>query len=245
MDALERDALGLGLRPGDDHYRAFVGPPGDYDLVAAMTFSLLAVLGCRQQHRVLDIGCGSLRVGRLLIPYLNAGGYTGLDPNAWLVECGISRETGQDQVRIKAPRFVIADNASQLVAEGARFDFIVAQSIFSHCGADLLQAWLESFAQLAAIDGTALVTWIEGPADTDAIGWVYPGCVAFTAATMQRMAAAHGLSFVPLHWRHPRQRWALLAQPGYDAVRVQGRSLGWDDSFDWIRTREQPAPRRG
>ncbi len=48
--------LGSEHRPRGNHYRAFVGPPEDYDLVAAMTFSLLVVLGLRQQHRVLNIG---------------------------------------------------------------------------------------------------------------------------------------------------------------------------------------------
>ena len=67
------DPLGLNLKAGDSHYRAYVGPPGDYDRIAAMTFNLLTAVGLRQQHKVLDIGCGSLRVGRLLIPYLNKG----------------------------------------------------------------------------------------------------------------------------------------------------------------------------
>ena len=66
--------LGIGLVPGDPHYRAFVGPPEDYDLVSAMSFGLLTALGLRQHHALLDIGCGSMRVGRLLIPYLNVGG---------------------------------------------------------------------------------------------------------------------------------------------------------------------------
>ena len=33
--------LGLGLAPGEHHYRAYVEPPEDYDLIAAMTFNLL------------------------------------------------------------------------------------------------------------------------------------------------------------------------------------------------------------
>lgn len=48
--------LGLHLKPGDPHYRAYVGPPQDYDLVSAMCFNLLTSLGLRQHHRVLDIG---------------------------------------------------------------------------------------------------------------------------------------------------------------------------------------------
>lgn len=239
------ESLGLELTPGHEHYRAYVGPPTDYDLVAAMTFSLLVALGCRQQHKVLDIGCGSLRVGRLLIPYLNKRGYAGIEPNEWLVKEGIEREIGEDQVRIKEPRFHFSDNAAALIKDQTEYDFVIAQSIFSHCGIDLLEAWLAQFAQLIADDGTSVVTYLDGPTDTDATGWVYPGCVTFTQRTMERLAREHSLEFVPLLWRHPRQRWALLAKRGFDAARFHDRTLAWDDCLDWISSRGQrPHPSR-
>ena len=52
----DREDLGVGLKPGDSHYRAYVGPPEDYDLIAAMTFNLLTTLGLRQHHSLLDVG---------------------------------------------------------------------------------------------------------------------------------------------------------------------------------------------
>jgi len=132
------ESLGLGLAPGDAHYRAYVGPPEDYDLIAATTFNLLTTIGLRQHHTLLDVGCGSLRVGRLLIPYLNRSNYAGIEPNAWLIEEGITREIGRDMVEIKRPRFLTADSPEILRTAGSSFDFAVAQSIFSHCGPDLL-----------------------------------------------------------------------------------------------------------
>src|SRR5439155_1611617 len=59
----DREDLGACLKAGDPHYRAYVGPPEDYDLIAAMTFNLLTTLGLRQHHSLLDFGCGSLRIG--------------------------------------------------------------------------------------------------------------------------------------------------------------------------------------
>src|SRR5437879_12824633 len=91
----DQEELGLGLKPGDAHYRAYVGPPEDYDLIAAMTFNLLTTLGLRQHHSLLDVGCGSLRIGRLLIPYLNRGKYFGVEPAEWLVAEGIKQELGE------------------------------------------------------------------------------------------------------------------------------------------------------
>jgi hypothetical protein len=59
------ESLGLELSPGARHYRAYVGWPVNFDLVAAMTFNLLTTIGLRQHHTLLDVGCGSLRSGRV------------------------------------------------------------------------------------------------------------------------------------------------------------------------------------
>jgi len=133
--------LGLGLKPGAAHYRAYVGPPRDYDLIAAMVFNLLTSLGLRQHHRVVDIGCGSLRIGRLLIPYLNRGHYVGVEPNRWLVREGIRNEVGRDQVKIKQPTFSFASDLAHFEAP-LHLDFAVAQSILSHTGPDLTRHWM-------------------------------------------------------------------------------------------------------
>src|SRR5213083_514418 len=135
----DRENLGLGLKPGDSHYRAYVGPPEDYDLIAAMTFNLLTTLGLRQHHSLIDIGCGSLRIGRLLIPYLNEGNYFGLEPNEWLVDEGIKRELGEALVRIKRPTFFFSDSPETVIRAKLSFDFALAQSIFSHCRLDLFR----------------------------------------------------------------------------------------------------------
>lgn len=235
----EVETLGLDVPPGQGHYRAYVGPPGDYDLVAAMTFGLLTVLGLRQHHRLLDIGCGSLRVGRLLIPYLNRGCYTGLEPNAWLIQDGIDREVGQDQIRIKEPHFVIADNGAGLAEDDKRFEYLLAQSIFSHCGVDLLDRWLSEASPLLVDSGALVATYVDGPADTDRSGWIYPECVALSEATVSDTARKYGLQFVPLDWHHPRQRWALFAKPGFDADWFRGRVLSWNDCFSRLDDRRQ------
>ena len=140
MASPDQEDLGLGLKPGDPQYRAYVGPPEDYDLIAAMTFNLLTTLGLRQHHSLLDIGCGSLRIGRLLIPYLNRGKYFGVEPNEWLVDEGIRRELGETLVQIKRPTFFFSDSPDTIAQAKIAFDFALAQSIFSHCGLDLIKA---------------------------------------------------------------------------------------------------------
>jgi SAM-dependent methyltransferase len=225
------ESLGLNLAAGDRHYRAYVGPPEDYDLIAAMTFNLMTTLGLRQYHTVLDVGCGSLRVGRLLIPYLNVGGYTGIEPDEWLVDEGVRRETGMDQIRIKAPRFLTASTPDAL-PEGPTFDFAVAQSVFSHAGPDLLDGWLQGIASRLKDSGALLATFIVGSADCQTKGWTYPECVFYTIETMTTIGHRAGLRCQTLDWRHPRQRWAIFANKGFDTTWFDRAPLTWNLMVD-------------
>ena len=224
----EAGALGLGLKPGEHHYRAYVGPPEDYDLIAAMTFNLLTTLGLRQHHTLLDIGCGSLRAGRLFIPYLNAGNYTGIEPNAWLVEEGIRRELGTDLVRIRRPAFYYSDSPAALRGCALQFDFAVAQSIFSHCGLDLIRGWLAGVSAKLAPTGALLATFLPAAQDFGGSGWIYPECVNFTLPTLEKVAAEAGLTFQVLDWRHPRQTWGLFAREGFDSSWFENKPLTWN-----------------
>jgi SAM-dependent methyltransferase len=204
------------LSPGSDHYTAYVGPPQEYDLMGATQFALLFTLGLRDSHRVLDFGCGSLRLGRLLIPYLQQGNYAGLEPNAWLVEDALKRQLGESILAVKEPGFFYHDDF-RADRCGDNFDFIVAQSIFSHAGEDVMAASLPTFAAALADDGLALITVLHpgqnGVAEFFGDGWVYPDCVAYAPQRLAEIFSAAGFPhFRALPWFHPRQTWYALAK---------------------------------
>jgi SAM-dependent methyltransferase len=228
MASPDREDLGLGLKPGDPQYRAYVGPPEDYDLVAAMTFNLLTTLGLRQHHSLLDVGCGSLRIGRLLIPYLNRGKYFGVEPNEWLVDEGIRRELGETLVQIKRPTFFFSGSPDTISQVGISFDFALAQSIFSHCGLDLIGEWLSAISHSLAQDGVLVATFLIGEQDSAQNGWIYPECVKYRPATLERAAKDVNLRFEILDWKHPRQTWAFFAAAGFDSTWFKDRPLTWN-----------------
>jgi SAM-dependent methyltransferase len=225
---LPQESLGVRLKPGDAHYRAYVGPPEDYDLIAAMTFNLLTTLGLRQHHSLLDVGCGSLRIGRLLIPYLNRGKYFGVEPNEWLVEEGIKRELGEALLEIKRPTFFFSDSPESISQAKISFDFALAQSIFSHCGLDLIKNWLCAISRSIAEDGALVATFLSGEEDAPIKGWVYPECVIYRPTTIRQAAAEAGLRFEVLDWKHPRQTWALFAAPKFDSNWFKNKPLTWN-----------------
>jgi SAM-dependent methyltransferase len=232
MGSHDHEDLGLGLKPGDPQYRAYVGPPEDYDLIAAMAFNLLTTLGLRQHHSLLDIGCGSLRIGRLLIPYLNRGKYFGVEPNEWLVDEGIRRELGETLVEIKCPTFFFSDSPDTIAQAKTSFDFALAQSIFSHCGLDLIKAWLSAISGLLARNGALVATFLIGEEDSAQTGWIYPECVNYRPATLERAAKDVNLRFEIVDWKHPRQTWALFAAPKFDSSWFTDHPLTWNSGLE-------------
>jgi SAM-dependent methyltransferase len=212
------DDLGLDRRAGDHHYRAYVGPPIVYDLVANLTTSLLLCLGLREQHDLLDLGCGSLRIGRMLIPYLGRGRYTGLEPNSWLIDDGIRENVGADLIALRQPTFVTNDDFD-ISSGGRSYDFVLAQSIFSHTETSLLRTALAQVALGLRERGALVATWVIGKSDTEGDGeeWVYPRVARHTWRTVEAALADARLFGAPLDWPHPFQKW-FIASPSEDVV---------------------------
>lgn len=210
--ARRRRGSGEGLPGGARHYRAYVGPPEDYDLLGGLQFGLLLAAGLREDHRLADIGCGSLRAGKLLIPYLAPGHYVGVEPNRWLVEDGIARELGKGIVRLRRPTFLHVDDFG-LERAGVRFDYAMAQSIFSHTYPELFEQALRRILPALADDGVLIATYFEGDGPGEGNGWLYPDCVPFRWEQVRAIVERAGGVAAELDWPHPRQRWFVAGRP--------------------------------
>lgn len=201
------------LGPGEDHYRAFVGPPKRYGLLALLQMNLLAALGLEETDTVLDFGCGSLRLGRVLIPFLRPNRYFGIDPYLWLVEDGFRHECGEDLRALKQPRF--SDEANfDCTVFGERFDFIMAQSVITHAGAGNTRRLFETAAAALKEDGIMVLSYIKGADDAPlpATPWTYPQNVPYPEPWLAETARKAGLFWSPLNWHHPGASWAALAR---------------------------------
>ncbi len=209
-DEKAEEKSGESLPTGTNHYRAFVGPGKKYDLVAAMQFNLLTLLGLRENHTLLDIGCGSLRGGRLFIPYLLPGNYHGIEPEEWLVYEGIKNEIGRDLIDLKKPSFS-HDGDFTLTTFGREFDFLLAQSIFSHASGAQIARCLSEAAKVMTPTSIFAATYVRGDVNYTGDEWAYPECVTYTPHYMQSLAGERDLACVPLSWPHPNnQSWVVF-----------------------------------
>jgi SAM-dependent methyltransferase len=203
------------LKPGDRHYTAYVGPPSQYDFMGASQFRLLCALGLRETHELLDFGCGSLRAGRLFIPYLNRRKYSAIEPNAWLIEDAIHKEIGNDMIRLKAPVFSHDGSFECKEFPGNAFDYVLAQSVFSHTGTDLMARTMASFRRVIRPDGLLVCTFMhteEGLRERSQEGWVYPKCVRYCKDTISKLFSDHEFYHQSIPWYHPRQSWYLATK---------------------------------
>ncbi len=199
----EKDRRSMHLKAGDRHYRTWVGKPENYDLVSADQFNLMTYLGLRETHSMLDIGCGSLRGGRFFIIYLLPGRYFGIEPEKWALKEGIENELGNEIIQLKRPLFN-HNSEFKLDVFGKKFDFILAQSIFSHAPERMVLQCLSEAKKVMKSTTTFVANFVRSNKDVGTKGnWVYPGCVAYTFKTIRSLLAEQNLKCDPITWNHP------------------------------------------
>lgn len=96
-----------------------------------MQFSFLLQRGLRPDHRVLDVGCGPLRLGAALLPYLTEGWYYGQDINARTLALG---EDVLGRLGVTSERFTLitSDDFTFPGVEDSSIDVAFSNSLFSH-----------------------------------------------------------------------------------------------------------------
>jgi len=189
------------------NYRSAVGPPDKYDIIGALQFRVLTELGLRDTHYLCDVGCGSLRGGRLFIPYLNKGHYFGIEPERHLVGAGMGQELGFCIWSVKRPEFLYIDTF-ELTHFRVDFDYILAHSIFTHAALWQIDKCLAEARQCIVDDGLFVGTWFEGESY---IGDTWAPKATYTTYLMEKIANEHGWSFEVLNHDHPSgQSWFLM-----------------------------------
>ena len=193
-----------------NEHRAYVGPPEYYDIIGGLQLVVLMNVGLREHHKVLDVGCGSLRGGRFIMQYLLPGNYYGIEPNKWLVEAAIDNEIGQDMIDLKRPHFS-ANKHMELDEWGVQFDYIMAQSIITHAPLAMVRQLMQAVYQVLSPEGTFIATVFEGDEDNQLTEWSYPAGVKWTSETIIELAIAAGLSVATLPFEHPAgQLWLAM-----------------------------------
>jgi SAM-dependent methyltransferase len=125
---------------------------GHWERLGRLQFDYLTRHGLEPSHRILEIGCGNLRAGRLLIDHLEPGHYYGIDisPDILFAAQDTVAEYGlQDKLPHLTP---VRDLRLEFLPEG-RFDVVHAHSVFSHSPIEVIDECLAHVGRVLAPDG--------------------------------------------------------------------------------------------
>lgn len=117
-----------------------------------MQFDYLREHGLRPSDRMLEIGCGNLRAGRLFIAYLDTGNYYGIDisPDILLAAQRTIVEYGlQDKLPHLTP---VRDLRFEFLPE-KHFTVVHAHSVFSHSPLEVIEECFAHVGRILAPEG--------------------------------------------------------------------------------------------
>jgi SAM-dependent methyltransferase len=147
------DALARG------RHRDIVG--GRWDETGRVQMAILKAAGLQPHHHLLDIGCGSLRLGHMAVPFLDPGHYWGTDASLALMQRGYAVELA-DKTRLPLTNLVEdADFALPGIPDS--ITHAIAFGVFTHLPAEMLAPALISIRARLPNLTTLLLTVFTAP----------------------------------------------------------------------------------
>lgn len=140
-------------------HRGYVG--GMWDEIGNLQLEFLKSKGLKPEHYLLDIACGSLRLGVKAIPYLDKEHYLGIEKEPGLVDAGLTIELDQSIRSEKMPSIVISDSF-EFDKLPHKADYAIAQSLFTHLPPSLIELCFKKLFPHMSSGGVFYATYFEG-----------------------------------------------------------------------------------
>lgn len=169
---------------------ALRGPPDEWAVQRRVQFEFLTSHGLLPEHRLIDIGCGTLCGGIPLIEYLETGHYTGVEARMAVLKEG-RKELAEAGLEHKHPLLIHAADPAQIELK-APFDVAWAFMVLIHMSDEIVDAYLRFVSQRMAESGefyanAALGDHVHGK-------WQGFPVLSRPLEFYQRSASSHGLS---------------------------------------------------
>jgi cyclopropane fatty-acyl-phospholipid synthase-like methyltransferase len=146
-----------------------VGPLQLWKKKRAFQIRFLKDAGLKPTHRVLDIGCGTLRGGIPIIAFLDKGNYHGVEVRADVLEEG-RKELREAGLEGKEPRLTVAESLRSLDLP-VKFDYIWAYSVLLHMSDEILSDCLDFVDRHISQSGSLYANVCVGERRETRLGW--------------------------------------------------------------------------
>jgi SAM-dependent methyltransferase len=154
-----------------------------------LQFDYLLGHGLQPGDRMLEIGCGNLRAGRLFIEYLSPGNYFGIDISPDIL-LAAKKTVAEFELQAKLPHLMLVDDLKLEFLPSSKFTVVHAHSVFSHSPPDVIDECLAHVGRIMTPDGIFDFTFdrTEG-----AEHHVLREDFYYRAETLIELANSHGL----------------------------------------------------
>jgi len=182
----------------------FLGVPvSNFELGGREHFIYLLCAGLAPQSKLIDLGCGVLRLGYWLIHFLDPLCYCGIEPHSQRLALGIHTILEAEVREFKRPRFHSNADFDTSVF-GEKFDFFLAYSIWTHACKKQIGTMLDAFLRDSKDDATFLTSYLpagDGCPDYNGDTWNgtshesdVPGCIHHSLGWIKAECEQRGLS---------------------------------------------------
>jgi cyclopropane fatty-acyl-phospholipid synthase-like methyltransferase len=186
-------------------HRNYVG--GMWEEIGTLQFEFLLSKGLKPDSYLLDIACGSLRLGVKAVPYLERSHYLGIEKEISLVKMGIEKELDPLVRTEKTPNIVISETF-EFEKFKEKADFAIAQSLFTHLPSEVINLCFKKLYLCLKDDGVFYATFFQ--TDRRYNNHKRPhdhGYFAYTKTEMCEFGEENGFTYKYIgDWNHPRNQ---------------------------------------
>ena len=181
---------------------------GMWEEIGRLQYDFMTGKGLLSHHRMLDIGCGTLRGGRHFIRYLDHGNYTGIDISPEILKAA-DRLVDDEGLRVKKPTLLLNENKDLKFGqfEDKTFDYLLAQSVFTHLMPEHIEECFENVGKVMHQESSFFFTFnlSSDLARTGLKSFSYP------YSFFSKLADKHGLVIEDCQndYPHPRRRFSV------------------------------------
>jgi SAM-dependent methyltransferase len=168
---------------------------GAWHAMGNAQLGLLKLHGLQSGSKLLDVGCGALRLGVKAIDFLDPGCYFGIDCFRELLETGIEREVKPHAALMdKRPQFRVNSTFDLEPFGGVTFDMAMAQSVFTHLPPHAIELCIRNIMARMNPGGFFIATYNQSNEGWAEFGRPYPHMTKYPLRLFASIARREGVA---------------------------------------------------
>jgi len=175
-----------------------------WDDLGPWQLDALRNVGLRPEHRLLDVGCGAMRLGVYAVDYLDDGNFYGIDAFPPYIAAGRQLVAAAGLSK----RFsLLVSKEFEFDRFGVQFDYANAQSVLTHLSGEECHRCMAALRRVMKPGGVFFLTYLLGRPTTQGLLYGAMQPMRRFAETdpefFERLGRSHGASFQKLGFPHP------------------------------------------